>query len=361
MRKFFLSFLFLTISLCLSAEEKNIPGFTGKVTGNKVRMRLQADLDSPIFTLLKKGEELSVVGEKNDFYAVKPPQGTKFYVFHRYIANNTVTGHRVNIRLLPSLDSPVVGRLQHNLSIETAPCQQNSRWLAIAPPPNVYFYVAKDYVVKTKVIYENLIAVNDKNQKKTVREALNSPSQHLKNLPEKVGQKPEKFSKLENEKSKQKTELDLEANQNMLQTIKLQNSKVSPDLNNSQATVDNNTLQKFYKTNQPISEHMKNWIPKEAELFSSWSTFHPEKTIEEFYQEQKASSLELKGVVISFFETIQNKPGDFLIRSDTLPQAYLYSTQINLQNYVGKEVTLKVTPRPNNNFAFPAFFVLEVF
>jgi len=40
--------------------------------------------------------------------------------------------------------------------------------------------------------------------------------------------------------------------------------------------------------------------------------------------------------------------------------AYLYSTQVNLEDFVGKRVTLLVSPRPNNNFAFPAYYVFEV-
>ena len=52
--------------------------------------------------------------------------------------------------------------------------------------------------------------------------------------------------------------------------------------------------------------------------------------------------------------------GDYVLKDKDLTKAYLYSTQINLQDYVGKKVTVLVTPRSNNNFAFPAYFVLSV-
>lgn len=44
--------------------------FTGKVTKNKVRLRLQPNLDGPILRELKQGDLLIVVGETDDFYAV---------------------------------------------------------------------------------------------------------------------------------------------------------------------------------------------------------------------------------------------------------------------------------------------------
>jgi len=54
------------------------------------------------------------------------------------------------------------------------------------------------------------------------------------------------------------------------------------------------------------------------------------------------------------------KPGNFIVRDRDMPKAYLYSTMVDLQNYVGKYVTLTLVKRPNNNFAFPAYFVFEV-
>ncbi|MEK7339256.1 MAG: hypothetical protein AABZ92_00910, partial [Verrucomicrobiota bacterium] len=57
---------------------------------------------------------------------------------------------------------------------------------------------------------------------------------------------------------------------------------------------------------------------------------------------------------------VKNKPGDFILRDKDIPLAYVYSTVVNLQDLVGKRVSLIATPRPNNNFAFPSYFVLDV-
>jgi len=57
---------------------------------------------------------------------------------------------------------------------------------------------------------------------------------------------------------------------------------------------------------------------------------------------------------------IKNKPGDFIITKDNETKAYLYSTKCDLNQHVGKKITMKVSPRPNNNFAFPAYFVNSI-
>ncbi|NDE82278.1 MAG: hypothetical protein EB051_01510 [Chlamydiia bacterium] len=71
------------------------------------------------------------------------------------------------------------------------------------------------------------------------------------------------------------------------------------------------------------------------------------------------ASTEISGIVEPYTAPVKCKPGDFIIRDKDLPVAYIYSTQINLQNLVGQKVTLKGVARPNNNFAFPAYFILS--
>jgi hypothetical protein len=55
---------------------------------------------------------------------------------------------------------------------------------------------------------------------------------------------------------------------------------------------------------------------------------------------------------------VKNKPGDFILRNKDIPVGYVYSTIVNLQSLVGKNVRLIAAPRPNNNFAFKAYYVL---
>ena len=84
------------------------------------------------------------------------------------------------------------------------------------------------------------------------------------------------------------------------------------------------------------------------------------KTMTDFYEQQKFKSTRISGIVEAYNDPVKNKPGSYVIRDRDFPRAYLYSTMVDLHNHVGQYVTLVVSERPNNNFAFPAYFVMDV-
>ena len=128
--------------------EKPFTAFTGKVVKNKVRLRLQPSLDSPIIKELPQGEMFIVVGESEDFFAIQPPSGTKAYIFRTYVLDNVVEVNKVNVRLEPNLDSPTIAQLNIGDKIEGTISTQNNKWLEIVPPTTARFFIAKDYVEK---------------------------------------------------------------------------------------------------------------------------------------------------------------------------------------------------------------------
>ena len=115
-----LTFAFVLCVSCLtsnlSAESapsaaSTIAPFTGKIKGSKVRVRLEAGVDSPVLHELNSGDMVVVTGEQNDFYAIRPPKGVKAFVYRTYIIDDVVEGNRVNIRAEPSLEAPVLAQL----------------------------------------------------------------------------------------------------------------------------------------------------------------------------------------------------------------------------------------------------------
>lgn len=64
--------------------------FTGKITKNKVRLRLQPTYDGPVLKELKRNDLLVILGEVEDFYAVQPPTDIQAYVFRTYVLDNVV-------------------------------------------------------------------------------------------------------------------------------------------------------------------------------------------------------------------------------------------------------------------------------
>lgn len=130
------------------ADFGNFKPFTGKVLGNGVRMRLSPDIDSPIIQEVLKGELVVVSGEKNDFYAVDAPAGFKVFIFRSFVLDNIVEGNRVNVRLAPELNAPVVGYMNTGDKVEGSISDKNHKWLEIAPPKNVRFFIAREYIEK---------------------------------------------------------------------------------------------------------------------------------------------------------------------------------------------------------------------
>ncbi|MGH2612568.1 MAG: SH3 domain-containing protein, partial [Rhabdochlamydiaceae bacterium] len=126
--------------------EKPFSSFTGKIKRKKVRLRATADLEGRVVKELNQHDLLVIVGEKGDFYSVEPPIGTKAYVFRSFVLDGIIEGNRVNVRLEPSLDAPVIGHLNSGDSIKGILSSRNNKWYEISPPAGTRFYIAKEYI-----------------------------------------------------------------------------------------------------------------------------------------------------------------------------------------------------------------------
>lgn len=388
------------------APEKPFDKFTGKVAKNKVRLRIQPSLDAPILKELSQGDLLIVVGESEDYYAVQPPEGIKAYVFRTYILDNVVEANKVNVRLEPNLDAPVVTQLSAGDKVEGTISALNSKWLEIAPPSSARFYVAKDFIenigdakmmatinkkrneatqllnttylssqtemqkefpeIRLDTIYTNLNKVITQYPEFT--EQANRARELTKVLQDNYLQK--KIAYLES-KEKASQEVLASKTSEMSEQVKSQQEKLSQleqQLSKERAakraglTASGQKAPNLSSPSSGVNVKMTAWVPVEQNLYTAWSQQNGQKTQDEFYQEQGAQAVVLHGIVEPYTRVIKNKPGDYVLVNQTshLPIAYLYSTMVNLQDKVGQEITVYGSPRPNNNFAFPSYFVLTV-
>ena len=334
--------------------------FTGKVSGDKVRMRLQPDLDAFIVREVGKNEMLSIVDQEGEYYCVEPPEVIKAYIFRSFILDGVVEGNRVNVRLEPDLEAPVVGHLNSGDRINGQISSKNRKWLEIAPPANTRFYVAKEFIeyaggpeLKGKIA----------ERKETAEQLSEAATLFAKSEMEKV------FEEIDFEKIKQgfltiihdytdfpkKAENAKEAltdaqEQYLQKRIAYLEEKAA--LANQYAPIQ--------EPNAALALQTQTWSSIEEGLYASWTQSHDQKNIDEFYEEQKLVATSVSGVLEVFTSPVKNKPGDFILKNKNLPAAYIYSTKIDLQDYVGKQVTLIGSPRKNNSFAFPAYFIHEV-
>lgn len=383
--------------------------FTGRITKNKVRMRLQPSLDSPIMREANKGELVIVKGEQDDFFVIQIPSDTKAYVFRTFILDNVVEGNHVNVRFEPDLNAPVIAQLNAGEKVHGEVSPLNSKWLEIVPPESAHFYIAKEFV--ENIGDASMMAKLERRQEE-VNLLLNSTASQLRNevqkpfeqinldeiiadlnrinkeysdFPDQVARAQELITMAQDNYT-QKRIAFLEEKAKTAEALQAKNSQLSAEIQNQQIrlaqtsnkknndkptptistkpeakTVEAKTTEvKTKNVENIVNTKMTAWIPVEENLYLAWEKQNQNVTKNEFYQNQEQTTL--KGIIEPYNRNVKNKPGDYILLnpSSQLPIAYLYSTQINLQEKVGQEVTIKALHRPNNNFAFPAYFVLTI-
>lgn len=345
--------------------------FTGKVSKNKVRMRSAANLEAPVVKELSKGELLIITGETDEFFVVQPPSDIKGYVFRTFVLDNKIEGNRVNVRLSPNTEAPVIGQLNSGESVDGTISPLNNKWLEITPPANSKFYVAKEYL--EKVGDSNYMAKIAK-RRDEVNGLLNStylisqqefqksfPDIRLDRITTNYQQIIRDYADFPEQSARAKELLD-QLQDNYLKTkIAYLEARVQ---NSNQAASGQQPVEAVAvasETQYPeVLTHINYWKPHEDALYSDWLQQNPGRSSDEFYAEQRNQAETITGVLEPYSRMIKNKPGDFLLvdKSSHNPIAFLYSTSLNLQSYVGREVTFVVAPRSNNNFAYPAYYVL---
>lgn len=336
--------------------------FTGKVSGDKVRMRLQPDLDGYIVRELTLNELITIIDQEGEFYSVQAPESIKAYIFRSFVLDNIVEGNRVNIRLEPDLEAPVIGHLNSGDRIEGQISHLNKKWLEITPPSTTHFYVAKDYI-------ENIggpdIKGKIEQRKESVEQLLEAANLLCKTEMEKL------FEEIDFDRIKQGyltiiheyTDFpkNAELAKNALTRVQEEYlQKRIAYLEVKAALVSSDSAESIRNGNLRITQPLQMWGSIEEGLYASWAKDNEEKSFDEFYDEQQLIATSVTGVLEAFKSPVKNKPGDYIIKDKNLPVAYLYSTKIDLEDYVGKYVTMIGSSRSNHSFAFPAYFVHEV-
>lgn len=424
---FFPIFLLITLSSPLlnatemppessSSALQPISPFTGKITRNKVRMRLQSNLDAPILYELNRDDLLDVVGEKDEFYAVLPPKDTKAYVFRTFVLDNIVEGNRVNVRLEPALESPVIGQLNNGDRIFGVVSPLNSKWLEISPPPSTRFFVCKEYVEKigppammaqiekrrseVNALLSSAHLISDSEWQKPYQEIhleaaianLNTIIKQYTDFPKSVEEAKtllasiqdqyllKKISYLEARALQAEKQIQSTSTFQTSQNLTRESVSTPSDYTPSEVFVEE-TFPENLESRQPLIDvkrmpswatpfdpsamtgTMSSWISTEKALYDSWNNNQGNSgSPKEFYEQQFSDSIRLKGTVEHYSRAIRNKPGDYILVSPltNFPIAYLYSTHVDLHEAVGREVVLHASPRANNNFAFPAYYILSL-
>ena len=341
--------------------------FTGKVRAGKLRLRVNPELDGYVIKELNKGTLLSIVGEKEDFWAVEPIADTKAYIFRSFVLDNTVEGNHVNLRLEPSLEAPVIGHMNSGEHVEGTISPLNSKWLEVTPPKSIQFYVSKEYIEnvggpEVKIEYETrrskveeLLDTTALLVKAEMRKAFSEiDAERLAHNYEVIINDFSDFSQFADQAKSELASLNETYLKRKIEYLENKANGIDEIITAEDGTDTG-------KLSDPATDKMKLWDPIEESLYLTWARLNEDRNMHEYYDEQKLNSIILTGIIESYTAAVKNKPGSYIIRDDRdLPIGYVYSTVVNIDSLVGKKVSLTASPRPNNNFAFPAYFVYEV-
>ncbi|MCH9634676.1 MAG: hypothetical protein S4CHLAM7_14290 [Chlamydiae bacterium] len=385
----------LSAKTVVSANEQgqtSFVSFTGKIVGDKVRMRLSPNLEGHIVNELPKGDIYAIVTEQEDYYGLLPPKESKAYIYRTYVLDNKVEAEHVNVRLSPSTEAPIVAQLNSGDNVNVKLTPQHSKWYEISMPAGTVFWVAKEYVENigsVDYVEKYHERVNEANQLLATADLIAQTefrkkfqevdlTRLLKNF-DKIAKDYPDLEYVHEKASLRKAELEKEYCNCKIAFLEGKAGQSAMEVETLSAKLSNYNADEIEETTDPltsmkeiqaaslvldfpekVTDKMKVWQPLEFARFQAWSTDHQELSLENFYGDERLNADELQGIVEPFNTLVKYKPGDFILTSNGQTVAYLYSTHVNLQDLVGKKVGLKVSERDNNNFAFPAYYVLEV-
>jgi len=354
------------------SEEPSNPGWspaTYRVARERARMRNRPDLESTVIAELHRDDLVYAEGQAGDFYSIRPPVGTKAFVFCSYVENGIVRADNVNVRLAPTLDAPIIGRLHKGDSIKSSGSSADQQWLEIECPDSIRFYVSQALLeeVGSADIYADL-APRQAEAKHMLEKAEAIVAQQVHNSYDQMRlEEPTKllsyvidnFTDLKLMSGRAKTLLNqLNEDYAAKKVAYLEGSEtpiksLSPEIAKSLELLHEHT-------SINITDKMRRWEPMERSLIQGWLALNPGQTPHDFYLEEQRVAKEIIGVLEPSSSSARNCPGDYILRANAVPVAFLYSTVVNLQEAVGHQVRLTVSPRPNNNFAFESYFVHQM-
>jgi hypothetical protein len=349
------------------ASTSSISAFTGKITKNKVRMRLQPNLESIILRELGTHDMVIVLGENEEFYAVQPPAEIKGYVFRTYVLDGVVEGNHVNVRLEPDLSAPIIAQLNSGDRINGTISPHDKKWLEITLPASTHFYVAKEYVEKIgdanymtkwnrrKEEVSQLIATASKNSQQELQKPFDQIN--IDSINKDLNKVVSQYSDFTDEAAKAKELLTT------IQTAYLSKKVAYFESMPKTVTVIAENKESAHPVQTGLSSSkMAAWLPIEQSYYETWTSQNEPISIDEYYKNQAENGVTLKGIIEPYNKPVKNRPGDYLLVNSAthLPIAYIYSTQVNLQERMGQEISLKGSIRDNHHFAYPAYYIFSI-
>lgn len=153
MKKFYLllclAFVIALPAICPAQEgpkdkKEDIFPFVGRLNGDRVNLRIKPEASAYVVTQITQGEDLFVIGQKDDWYEVLYPAKVSFWVYSKYVIDGQINGSQVHVRLGPGVNYPSMIQLETGTPLEVR--SEQGSWVEITPPKESSAWISAEYV-----------------------------------------------------------------------------------------------------------------------------------------------------------------------------------------------------------------------
>jgi uncharacterized protein YgiM (DUF1202 family) len=150
--------ILLFFSICPAQE--NLP-FQGEVNANGINLRSDSTVSSAVIYTIDKGKRLEIISERYGWFKARLPETAWAYVKNNLVSlidekTGKVSKDRVNIRLKPNESSPIIGLAFKNEIINIR--ASKAGWYKIQATNNCFGWINKKFINKVSTSNEPLAA-----------------------------------------------------------------------------------------------------------------------------------------------------------------------------------------------------------
>ncbi len=340
----------------------------GEVQGSHVNVRLSPDVESPIIGQLNTGDHIEgrIAEQDPHWLEIDPPEGACFFVAKEYMTEIggpdmvaiherrlKEVGHLLNSAYLTSQSEmrkayPEIDFAKVTSGFERV-CEEYSDFPTFVEKAEKVLGMAQELHLQKKVAYLESRAGEGTPE---TWEETNT------NLAAEIEEYARRLKGFEQELAEEGLgaipEMSEEALAVGAEVLTLEDDLLSVSVPNFGLGFPHLAM------DEDMTDRMGDWAPVEQSLYHLWAMENGDRSLSEFYAEQKYRSEVMEGIIEAYNRPVQNRPGDYMLRINGRPVAFLYSTKVNLEELVGQKVQVRVVERPNNHFAFPAYFVMSL-
>lgn len=322
MRYLFIALFVITPFLAIAED---FP-FTGIVqVGNQLNVRSAPNLEAKPYGRLKNGDRIVVIGEDGEYYKIQYPKQLQAWIASWLLLDNgknkvdVVARNDVNVRSGPDLRYTDIAKLAKGTKVQIFEVN-SKKWAQINPPTEAVAWLSKKYVMVGESLAKTLEREkSEKEAKKLLKMTLMEYNQALKNQ----YISDEAYQRLKNlfDKTIQINPQSIEAQQAKNYQVRLADFRHASRIKDMKKEED----QRYAELQEKLKKEYEN---KLNELKKS-----QEKPVSKFQHEGWLD--DIGGILF--------RPATHRLKRGNKTLAYLKSSTIDLDEYVGKRIGINGT------------------